>query len=66
MADQLTDRVLRLVTESPGIYLGAALDAIVDFAGLPDTSAALLRLIRSGAVELDVERRLYPKEADGG
>ena len=64
MTEQLAARVLRLVTESPGIRLGAALDAVCDFGGLPDTSAALLRLIRSGAVELDAERRLYPKESE--
>lgn len=62
MTDVQLAAIKRLISESPGIRLGAALDACRE-AGypLPDTSNVMVSLIRSGEVELTVDRRLYAR-----
>lgn len=54
------DAVIRLVAESPGIRLGAALDACRDSGfRLSETSAIFRRLINAGRIQLTADRRLY-------
>lgn len=56
------DAALRLVGESPGIRLGAAMDACRDSGyDRGDISKTFLALINTGQIELTADRRLYPR-----
>lgn len=56
------DAVIRLIAESPGIRLGAALDACRDSGfKLPEVSATFRRLINAGQIQLTDDRRLYAR-----
>lgn len=56
------DAVLRLVGESPGIRLGAALDACRDSGfDRADVSRTFLALINADQIALSADRRLYPR-----
>lgn len=55
--------IRRLVAESPGIRLGAALDACKGLGWpLADVSRNMVALIRGGGVTLTDDRRLYANE----